>query len=56
MVFSHSIEEHEANLCWVFTQVQKHSLKAKIKKLCLSVQKLEYLGYIASPSSITVDP
>ena len=32
LAFSHSIEEHEANLHWVFNQLRKNSLKAKIKK------------------------
>ena len=35
LVFSHSIEEHKAHLCWVFNQLQKHSLKAKIKSVVL---------------------
>ena len=34
---SSSIEEHEAHLDWVFNQLRKHSLKAKIKKCCFGV-------------------
>ena len=37
LVFSRSIEEHEAYLHWVFNQLRKHSLKAKMKKCCFSV-------------------
>ena len=37
LVFSPSIEEHEAHLHWVFNQLRKHSLKAKMKKCCFSV-------------------
>ena len=35
LVFSPSIEKHEAHLRWVFSQLRKHSLKAKIKSVVL---------------------
>ena len=35
LVFSPSIEEHEAHLRWVFNQLRKHSLKTKIKSVAL---------------------
>ena len=34
-IFSFSIEKHEANLHWVFNQLQKYLLKAEMKKCCL---------------------
>ena len=44
LVFSPSIEEHEANLHWVFNQLQKHSLKAKMKKVLFWCIKVGILG------------
>ena len=35
LVFSYSIEKHEAHLHWVFNQLQKHFLKTKIKSVVL---------------------
>ena len=32
LVFGHSIEEHTAHFPWDFNQLQKYSLKAKMKK------------------------
>ena len=37
LVFSPSIEEHEAHLRRVFNQLRKHLLKAKMKKCCFGV-------------------
>ena len=37
LLCSPSIEAHETHLHWTFNQLQKHWLKAKIKKYCFSV-------------------
>ena len=44
LVFSPSIEEHEAHLHWVFNQLQKHSLEAKMKKVLFWCGKIRILG------------
>ena len=35
LVFGPSIEKHEAHLRWVFNQLRKHLLKAKMKSVVL---------------------
>ena len=44
LFFSASIEKHEAHLHWVFNQLWKHSLKAKIKKVLFYCIKIGILG------------
>ena len=56
LFFNYSIEEHKAHLRCIFNKLQNHPLKAKIKKFCFGVQRLEYLGHIVTPSGITIDP
>ena len=52
LVFSCLIKEHEDHLHWFLKQLQKQSLKAKMKKHCFCVPKLKYLGYIVIPFGV----
>ena len=57
ILFVHySIEDDEAHLHWAFNQLWKTFLRARKENCCFGLHRLKYLGYIITPSGITVEP
>ena len=54
LIYSDSEEEHIWHICEVLHCLQQHNLYACADKCFFHVQTVEYLGYILSPSGLTM--
>ena len=55
LVFSSSAEEHTRQVRLVLTKLREHGLYAKREKCEFDRTSVEFLGYVISPSGITMD-
>ena len=56
LVYSENPEVHREHVKEVLRRLRKAKLYAKIEKCTFSADTVEYLGYILSPSGLTMDP
>ena len=54
LIYSYSEEEHIWHVCEVLHRLQQHNLYAHTNKCFFHVQTIKYLGYILSPSGLTM--
>ena len=54
LIYSNSEEEHIWHICEVLHHLRQHNLYARADKCFFHVQTVEYLGYILSPSGLTM--
>ena len=55
LVFSTNIEEHTQHVRRVLSKLREHGLYAKSEKCEFDRTSVEFLGYVISPSGITMD-
>lgn len=55
LIYSQTLEEHEAHLRAVFQILTRHQLKVKRSKCSFAQQRLAYLGHIISPNGVATD-
>mgnify|MGYP000532974220 FL=1 len=55
LVFSSNIEEHTRHVRLVLSKLREHGLYAKSEKCEFDRTSVEFLGYVISPSGITMD-
>jgi hypothetical protein len=56
LVFSSSIKEHTRHVRLILSKLREHGLYAKGEKCEFNRTSVEFLGYVISPSGITMDP
>ena len=56
LVYSRSIEEHEAHLRTVLQTLRAHRLYAKLSKCEFWLSQVVFLGHVVSAAGIAVDP
>ena len=56
LIFSNSQEEHNVHVSKVLAKLKATGLYAKLEKCEFDQVQVEYLGYIISPSGISMDP
>ena len=56
LIFSNSSEEHIQHVHTVLQRLLQHNLYAKLEKCEFHTQKVEFLGYVISPSGVSMDP
>src|SRR5882724_8197643 len=56
MIFSNSLAEHQVHVWNVLQRLREHNLHAKPEKCSFHTDSVEYLGFIISPSGISMDP
>jgi len=56
LIYSDSLEDHTEHVKLVLSILRKHGLYAKLEKSSFHQTQVEYLGFIISPSGITMDP
>lgn len=56
LIFSNSIEEHEAHVKKVLSKLREIGLQADLKKCEFHVPRTKYLGFIVGVDGIAVDP
>jgi len=56
LIFSNSIEEHRVHVRNILQCLHEHNLHAKPEKCSFHTDSVEYLGFIISPSGISMDP
>src|SRR4051812_43337083 len=56
LIFSDSLEEHQNHVRMVLQRLRDHNLHARLDKSEFHLDSVEYLGYILSPTGISMDP
>ena len=56
LVYSSSVEDHEAHLKEVLILLRTHQLYANQKKCSIGQTQIEYLGHLISSSGVAADP
>ena len=56
LIYSDNPDDHPAHVRTVLERLRKHGLYARADKCLFSVDTVEYLGYLLSPSGLTMDP
>ena len=54
LIYSNSEEEHKQHVCEILCHLQQHNLYTCAYKYFFHVQTVKYLGYILSPSELTM--
>ena len=54
LIYSNSLEEHTGHVHKVLEKLLKHGLYAKLEKCQFHVQEIEFLGYVLSPTGVTI--
>jgi hypothetical protein len=56
LIYSDSMEEHRKHVCMVLRWLRDIGLTLKLSKCEFHMKKMEYLGYIISPTGLQMDP
>ena len=56
LVFSDNEEDHKDHVRQVLQHLREHNLHAKLGKCTFHTDTIEYLGFIVSPTGLTMDP
>ena len=56
VIFSSSIEAHLDHIQQVFSRLQQHNLKLKLKKCSFFLKETQYLGFIINDQGVKPDP
>jgi len=56
LIFSNSLAEHRVHVRNILQRLREHNLHAKPEKCSFHTDSVEYLGFIISPSGISMDP
>lgn len=56
LIFSKTLEEHHIHVRQVLEKLRMHGLYAKMEKCSFHQDTVEFLGYVISPSGISMDP
>src|SRR6266481_9004421 len=55
LVFSTLVDEHCDHIRWVLTWLREHNLHVKSEKALFHTKSIEFLGFMVSPTSISMD-
>ena len=55
LIFSNSLEDHQVHIQWVLEQLCEYNLHSKLEKCLFHTQKIEFLGFMVTPTSISMD-
>ena len=55
LIYSNNIDEHQIHVREVLCHLRKHGLYAGAPKCIFHADPVEYLGYILSPTGLTMD-
>src|SRR5882672_5358135 len=55
LIFSNSLEDHQIHIRWVLEQLRKYNLHSKPEKCLFHTQKIEFLGFMVTPTGISMD-
>src|SRR5882724_2118051 len=55
LIFSNSLEEHRVHVRRVFERLREYDLHSKPKKCLFHMQKIEFLGFMVTPTGISMD-
>jgi hypothetical protein len=55
LIFSKSVEEHEAHLKLVFERLSAHKMHVKESKCALLLESVEFLGHTISADGVSIE-
>src|SRR5882724_9988237 len=55
LIFSNSLEEHQVHVRLVLDRLREYDLHSKPEKCLFHTQKIEFLGFIVTPTGISID-
>src|SRR5882672_2966944 len=55
LIFSNSLEDHQVHIQRVLEHLCEYDLHSKPKKCLFHTQKIEFLGFMVTPTSISMD-
>ena len=55
LIFSDSLEDHQAHIRHVLERLRKYDLHSKPEKCLFHMQKIEFLGFMVTPTGISMD-
>src|SRR5882724_3123666 len=55
LIFSNSLEDHHVHILCVLECLRKYDLHSKLEKCLFHMQKIEFLGFMVTPTGISMD-
>jgi len=55
LIFSDSLEDHQVHFQCVLEHLREYNLHSKPEKCLFHMQKIEFLGFMATPTGISMD-
>src|SRR5882724_8854813 len=55
LIFSNSLEEHRVHVRCILERLRKYDLHLKPEKCLFHMQKIEFLGFMVTPTGISMD-
>ena len=55
LIFSNSLEDHRIHVQCILERLREYNLHSKPEKCLFHTQKIEFLGFIVTPTGISMD-
>src|SRR5882724_9960493 len=55
LIFSNSLEDHQVHIQCVLEHLREYDLHSKPEKCLFNMQKIEFLGFMVTPTGISMD-